>query len=87
MATITIHIPRANQGQIVEVGYGWTENGRLYRRIVDQSLPIDQQTEWQEARDSKAFRRYRDVESESVGLWDEPPPERITWKNCEDPTK
>jgi hypothetical protein len=33
---MVLHIPRANQGQIVEVSYGWHE-GDLYRRALDRS--------------------------------------------------
>lgn len=34
--------PPENQGQIVEVSYGW-QNGRLYQRVHDRS---DRSTSW-----------------------------------------
>lgn len=73
-----MHIPPENQGQIVEVSYGWIE-GRLYKRSLDKS---DRTEDWWVARDSEALRDYQESSSE---LWNEPPPEKITWKNCEDP--
>lgn len=73
-----MHVPPENQGQIVEVSYGWRDD-RLYRRVLDKS---DRSEAWAVARDSKALRNYQESSSE---LWNEAPPEKITWKPCEPP--
>lgn len=47
-----LHVPPENQGQVVEVAYGWHE-GRLYRRAVDRS---DHSVKWYVADERSAKR-------------------------------
>ena len=80
---MTIHIPRRNQGQIIEVGYGWhlgDDSADLYRRVYDRSaLTI----EWWRASDKEEVVAYAETSSE---LWEEPPP-MTEWEPCADPTE
>ena len=71
-----MHTPAANQGQMVEVSYGWCD-GALYRRITDRS---DRSVSWARADDDEAA-----VEAESsIGLWDAEP-SVTTWIACDEP--
>jgi hypothetical protein len=68
-------VPPENQGQIVEVAYGWHE-GRLYRRTHDRS---DRTTCWEVADEDEAA----DLDE----TWDpvNGAPAVKTWSDCQDP--
>lgn len=72
-----MYTPRKNQGQIVDVSYGW-HDGSLYRRTIDRS---DKSMEWAVADDRSARK---EAESE-VGLWDRAPEVR-SWRPCVEPS-
>lgn len=52
---MTLHTPPENQGQIVEVSYGW-QAGCLYRRVVDRS---DRSVSWSVASDDDEVNALR----------------------------
>lgn len=72
-----LHTPPENQGQIVEISYGWHE-GDLYKRVYDRS---DRSTQWYRASSQRQINRYIASGSEP---WDEEP-SISAWKACDDP--
>lgn len=71
--------PPQNQGQIVEVSYGWHE-GTLYRRVYDHS---DRSEAWSRA-DADAARELASTDWEPWNA--DCPLERDDWVACADPT-
>lgn len=70
--------PKALQGQMVQVSYGWHE-GYLYRRTFDQS---DRSEQWDRADDDSTGRlawRNWDAGGEVYG------PDVETWTPCQEP--
>lgn len=78
---MTMHTPPENQGQIVEVSYGWSVSipGTLYKRVHDRS---DRSTQWYVASNDDEVADYQESSS---GLWDAAPP-IATWTPCDEPT-
>lgn len=74
---MTMHTPPANQGQIVEVSYGW-QDGTLYRRIYDRS---DRSEAWHYASAEDEVNAY--IES-GCEPWNEEPPIQA-WTACDEP--
>lgn len=73
----TMNVPPVNQGQIVEISYGWDEDGRLYRRTYDQS---DCSESWDVARSTGHI-------PDDWHPVNEPPPRRTKWKPCPSPVE
>lgn len=74
-----MHTPPENQGQIVEVSYGW-HDGDLYERTYDHS---DRTSVWSRA-PKRVSARLATTDWEP---WNgEPPVSTRQWRRCADPT-
>lgn len=75
---MTMYISPRNQGQIVDVAYGWIE-GVLYRRTHDRS---DRTTVWHRARPEASAGVREDV-------WNDAPEldESLAWVACSEPSE
>ena len=74
---MTLHTPPRNQGQIVEVSYGWV-NETLYQRVHDRS---DRSTHWYCATAEDEVDAYIESGREP---WNEEPAIE-TWTPCDEP--
>jgi hypothetical protein len=74
LSHIRIDVPQRNQGQIVEVGFGWDE-GQLYRRVKNQNdgsilwYVAEEESEWEpgdtEGPTEVAEQNWRELEDSS----------------------
>lgn len=72
-----LHTPPENQGQMIDVSYGWHE-GYLYRRTYDES---DRSTAWHRASDDEEVQGYI---ASGEQPWNSEPPIK-SWEKCKDP--
>lgn len=71
--------PGKNQGQMVEISYGWGDGGSLYMRIFDRS---DRSVRWFVADDEEVAS----LSEDELSLWDDEPAIR-DWAACEEPVE
>lgn len=71
-----MHTPSKNQGQIVEVSYGYGSDGTAYKRVHDRS---DRSTQW--------YRGELDWDREPEHEDHEAAPCVLAWIACAEPTE
>jgi hypothetical protein len=78
--TLTLYTRRVDQGQAVEVSYGYDTKGSAYKRVVDQGEPLESpdRVRW--------WRGEIDWDHEPEGIDYDRAPCVKEWTPCEEPS-